>query len=249
MIESECMRPIKIIYTVALIIWSYYLTYAVYLGLIANPVPEQGDGYDYHLPIAQTILDGRFLHPAHFKLPQWYYPGSGELINSLFLLVHIPITATNIVAIILLFIVCFKLGLVFRLQYYFALLFSLTIVTLNVLVRWYNDMSLDVLVTVFFVYSIILLEKPNKSWMYFLKLGLMFGLLIGSKYSALFLVILLTIVYGKKIIIFLNLKNSIAFLIPFSVFGLFWYIRNFIYMKNPFYPVPFFGLPGKDQFY
>lgn len=240
------MQTIKTIFFVSLIIWSYYLIYALYLGLIVNPIPELGDGWDYHIPIAQTILDGRFLHPSNYRLPQWYFPGSGQLINSIFLLLHIPITISNVVAVILLFIICVKLALTFRLKYYFALLFGTTIVTVNAISRWYNDMSLDVLLAFFFIWAVILLERPVKSYRYFVTLGFIFGMLIGSKYSALFFVLVLILLYGRKLLGYVNISRFIIFFIPFSIFGLFWYIRNYIYMHNPVYPIPILGLPNVD---
>lgn len=240
-------QNIKTIVTIAFIIWFYYLTYAFYQGL-TNTTPDPGDGYDYHFPITYSILDGRFLHPTHFLLPQWYYPGSAELVNAFFIIFHLPLTISNIFAVILLFFCCVKLALHFRLQYHFAFLFGLTIVTLNTIVRWYNDLTLDVLMAIFFLLGILLLEKPQKSLTYAAKLGFILGMLIGSKYTGIYFLVLLILVYWKNIFSVLNINRLLIFLVPFSAFGLFWYIRNYFATGNPFFPFPLFGLPGKNIF-
>jgi len=238
------MNQVKIIVFCALIIWSFYLVYYTYSGIL-NPVVGPGDGRDYHIPISQSILNGTFLHPQHFKLMQWYYPGSSEAFNSILLLLHIPLTLSNLFPVIILAFALFKLGMTFRLPYYTSILFALTFVTLNVLVRWYIAVSIDVWLAVFFVFSIILLEKPQKSYWYFTKLGFVLGMLIGSKYTADYFIVLLLLVYIKNIWKVISLTRFLVFLIPFSVFGLFWYVRNYIYMQNPFYPMPMLGFKGQ----
>jgi hypothetical protein len=241
------MSPIKTIVNIAFIIWSYYLAYYIFLAII-NPIPGLGDGRDYHMPISESIINGSFLHPVHFNGPQWYYPGSSEAFNSILMLVHIPLTLSNIFPIIILFFLCFRLGMTFRLKYYTSLLFALTFVTLNLIVRWYIAISIDMWVAVFFVWAILLLENPQKSFLYFAKLGFVFGMLIGSKYTALYFIVLLSIVYWRSILININLSRFIIFLIPFSLFGLFWYVRNYIYTTNPFFPFPMLGFKGPLHF-
>lgn len=233
----------RIFANISLIIALYYIVYYIYLGII-NPIPAPGDSWDYHIPISQTILDGRFLFPHGFKMSAWYFPGSSEAINSVFILFNIPLTLSNIFATIVLFFSLWKLALTFRARSYFALLFALTFITLNAVIRWQNAVSIDMWVGVFFTLALILLENPRKGLIYFAKLGLVLGMLIGSKYSASYFVITLMILYLKKIFPILNIAKLLAFFIPFSIFGLFWYIRNYIYTQNPFYPLNFLGFKG-----
>lgn len=235
---------------VCLIIALYYFTYYVYQGII-NPIPALGDSWDYHIPIAKTILDGRFLNPSDFKLPQWYYPGSSEAINALFILLHIPLTLSNIFATCVLFFCLFYLAKIFRLLDYYAIIFASAFTTLNVVLRWLNAVSIDVWVAVWFVLAMVLLENPKKNYLYFAKLGLVLGMLIGSKYTAfIFLLVLLAFYFKniKNIIKLLTLSKFLTFFVPFSIFGLFWYIRNYIYTQNPFYPLVVLGFPGKEIF-
>lgn len=241
------MNPqIKLFAHIALLIFLSSVTYYFYLGII-NPVPALGDSWDYHIPISQSILNGSFFNP-HATIPQQYYPGASEAINALFMLLHIPLTISNLIAIIVLGFTCWKLALTFRLSYYYALFFALSIVTLNGIVRWFNAVSIDVWVAVFFCFGIILLETPKKTFRYFFLLGATFGMLIGSKYMAILYALLLSIIYAKKLLPYLSFQRAILFLVPFTAIGLFWYIRNGILLGNPLYPVCFANLPCRELF-
>jgi len=235
---------IKTLVNVCLIIALYYFIYYIYQGLL-NPVPALGDSWDYHIPIANTIINGSFLHLSNVVLPKWYYPGSSEAFTAVFILLKIP-TLSNIFAAIALFFACWKLGKTFNLSRHFAILFAVAFITLNIVLRWLNAISIDFWVGVFFVLSIILLERPKKSSLYFVQLGFTFGMLIGSKYSAIFFVLLLSIFYFKTLVRFLNIKRMVAFLIPFFIFGLFWYVRNYFSTSNPFYPMHILGFKGSE---
>ena len=241
------MGKIKLLANVCLLIALYYFIHFTYIGVL-QPIPVLGDSWDYHIPIAHTILDGNFLHSSDFRIPQWYYPGSSEAINSLFILIHIPLTLSNILASVVLFFCLWRLALVFRLRYYYALIFALTFTTLNVVVRWLNAVSIDVWVGVFFTLAIILLENPKKSLLYFAKLGFVSGMLIGSKYTASLFAVVLMGFYIKNILRVVNIPRILTFLIPFYIFGLFWYIRNYLVMHNPFYPLEVAGFNGKLPF-
>jgi hypothetical protein len=252
------MKKIEILTKACLLIGLYYLIYYIYSGII-NPIPSLGDSWDYHIPIAINILDGNFLsHPPdiishwHYpdtskaltKIPQWYYPGSSEAINSLLILLHIPLTLSNIFATIVLFICLWKLALTFRLDKYYSLLFATAFCTLNVVVRWLNAVSIDIWIAIWFALSIILLEHPRKSFFYFIKLGLVLGMLIGSKYTATYFIVVLLLFYIRNLLQYINISRFLIFLIPFTIFGLFWYIRNYFLTGNPFYPLSKFGFKG-----
>lgn len=256
------MQAIRTITLISLVIFCYYLTYYLYSG-ITNPIPAPGDSWDYHIPIALSILDGNFLtltkdyisgwyYPGTettlTKIPQWYYPGSSEIFLGFFILSGIPMTLSNILPMLFLFFVCYKLARIFDLNQYLALLFAITLLSLNAVLRWANAISIDMWIAVWFVLSIILLEHPKKTLSYFAKLGFVLGMFIGSKYTALYFVFILLIFYIKKLIPYLTLSRFLVFLAPLSFFGLFWYIRNYLVTQNPFYPLPFFGFPGKNLF-
>ncbi len=241
------MGSIKYIANIALIIALYFLTYHIYSGII-NPNPPLGDSWDYHIPIAHTIIDGRFLNPQNFLLDQWYYPGSGELVNVVLILLGLPLSFSNIIATVVLSFALYILARTFSLEKNYSILFSLSFVTLNAVVRWLNFALVDLWMATFFVFAIILLEKPQKTISYFLKLGFVMGMILGIKYTAISFLIPLLIFYFPRIIKFVNLKYIVFFLIPFSIFGLFWYVRNYIFTGNPFYPLVFFDFPSNEVF-
>src|SRR6266568_1576021 len=197
--------------------------------------------------ISQTIFHFEGISYTTHILPQWYYPGSSEVINAVFILLHIP-TLSNIFATLLLSVVLWKLALTFRLSKHYALLFALAFTTLNVMLRWLNAVSIDIWIGVWFALSIILLERPRKSVFYFAQLGFVLGMLIGSKYTAWFFLPALILFYAKDLYRSINLVRVLAFLVPFSIFGLFWYIRNYLLTHDPFYPLSVLGFKGLGYF-
>jgi hypothetical protein len=232
---------------IGIIIGFYFLIYSIFVGLV-NPIPAKGDSWDYHIPIAKMILSGEIIHPTHVIINQWYYPGSAEIFNSFFILLHIPLTLTNILAVIILFFICWKLAGVFGLDYYESLFFAVSIVTLNVFVRWYNSVNVDIWLVNFFLLAIILLKRPRKKINYFLWLGAVLGMLIGTKFTGFYYLILLGLLYGRNLFSFISIKRVIFFFVPFSLLGLSWYLRNWIIFHNPFYPLYFLGLPYTINF-
>lgn len=233
---------IKYITICLLFFFLYLVSYAIFVG-IKNPIPELGDSFDYHIPISQSIIDGSFLDPhPPISLPQRYYPGTTEAINSLLMALGIPLTLSNILAILVLVFTLWRLGLAYRLSRYYSLLFALSFCSLTVITRWFNAVSIDVWVTVFFALSIIFLKDPKKSLKHSFLLGITLGALAGSKYPALLSIALLLIVFRKQFISIINFRAIIVFIVPFSVLGLSWYIRNYIHLGNPVFPlcIPFF---------
>jgi hypothetical protein len=97
----------------------------------------------------------------------------------------------------------------------------------------------------------MLLEKPKNKNCYFLIIGFFSGMLIGSKYTGPFFLMILMLSYFKNFIKFVNIKRLILFFIPFSIFGLSWYIRNLILTGSPVYPQSllfFKGLSGWNSY-
>lgn len=220
------MLNIRIFVNIALVISLYFLSYYIYLG-ISNPIPTLGDDWDYHIPISRSILDGSFISPPQHTYFARYYPGSSEAINSILLLLDIPLALSSIIAIIALFYACYYLSITFRLKKELSMLYAASFCTLTVILRWANKVSIDAWLTVFFIYSIILLEKPRKTIAYFLLLGFACGMLIGTKYTGVIYFVLLFIIFIKKLWTYIDFKRILAFILTFSIFGLFWYFRNY----------------------
>jgi hypothetical protein len=222
--------------------------YGLYAGL-TNTIPGLGDSYDYHIPISKAILDGSILTLKHVPslTPPYifhYYPGASEAFDSLLILLHIPLTISNIIPVILLFFAIWKLCSTYKLNYYTGLLVASSFCSLNVIARWYNAVSIDVWMALFFVLTLILLEKPERTWKYFVALGITTGMIIGTKYSGVPILIGIGIVYGWRVLKHLSFPRLLAYLVPFTITGVSWYIRNYILMGNPFYPVGMFGFKG-----
>src|SRR5216683_355508 len=77
--------------------------------------------------------------------------------------------------------------------------------------------------------------------------GFSAGMLIGSKYTGPLFLLVLSLFYTRAFIKNISFQRFLAFLIPFTLFGLFWYIRNYVFWHDPYYPqpIPFFkGIPG-----
>jgi hypothetical protein len=236
---------IRTIAKISLLIFLYSLVYAFYVGLL-HPIPALGDSWDYHIPISQSILNGTFINLSHFTTKTYFAqlnPGSSEAINSLLILLHIPLTLSNILAIVVLFFCCFFLALKFKLQYYYALLFAVAICSLTAISRWFNSVSIDVWMAVWFTLSIILLETPKRSYKYYLLLGIIFGMLVGSKYSSWPFLFILLIIYGKSLVKTLSFTRFAIFLIPFLILGIFWYVRNYLAVGNPVWPICLLWFP------
>jgi hypothetical protein len=248
---SDKLKPIKLFANIGLLIFLYYLTYYFFVG-ISNPIPAPGDSTTYHIPISQSILDGTFIDPSKFTTKRFmaqFNPGSSEAINSLFMFLHIPLTLSNLIAIVVLFFCCFAFAKTFKLEFYLSLLFADTICTLTVITRWFNSISVDVWILIYFILGIIMLEKPKKTYLYALLLGIIFGMFIGTKYSAIGFSVVLLLVYRKTIFQIFSIRRFLIFLIPVLILGVFWYVRNYLAVGNPIWPLCAFTMPCDGKWY
>lgn len=237
-------KKIWLIPKVSVVVFLYILIFFFYKGLILNTY--EGDSLNYHIPIAKAFLNGSITNPEFIEAVPLlkYYPGSSEGILSFLILLGIPMNTYNVFAIIIFFLVLVFSGKRFKLSNELSILFATSVVTLHTIIRWVNTQVIDIWLAVFFILSLSLLQKPEKKIGYFLILGFSLGMLIGTKYTgAIFLVILLAFNF-KRIIKVLNLKMVVVFLIPFTFFGLLWYLRNFILIANPVYPFSFLFFKG-----
>lgn len=240
-------QAIRAIVYVSLIIFLYLASYYLYNGIFIQKIPLEGDSIGWHIPIAKFVLDGTILNPHGTRLPQ-FYPGASELILSLFMLVDLPLNTYNVLAWFLLFLGCFLLARSFGLEKYYSILFAIAVSTQNAILRWLNTQIIDIWLAVFFIFSLILLEKPKKELSYFIRLGFLFGMILGTKYTGVLLILSLLIFYYKKIIKVISFSRVLVFLIPFSIFGLSWYIRNFLIFQNPFFPIGLYPFKGVHVF-
>lgn len=243
----------NIIYFVSklsVIILVFLLIYYFFVGV--SLAPWEGDSLAYHIPIAKLILNGHIINPAieTYTLPvdfyRLYQPGSLEFILSILILTKIPINIFNVFGIAALFFALRYLARTFKLSPEMSTIFAVSLSILHGVIRWVNAQTIDAWLAVFFAISLALLQKPKKTWKYFLGLGFSFGMIMGGKYTGPAYVLFLILVYGKSLLSKINLKNFLLFVFPFLILGASWYIRNYILTGDPYFPqtIPFFkGIP------
>lgn len=225
---------LKVYEKVFLVIFLTLLVYYAFFDITTTPFP--GDNWDYHIPIARSILDQTFLHPANF-LDKWYYPGSSEAILSVLMFLHIPLNLFNFFCIIILFFLLRKLGIAYGLNRQLATIYSVTVCTIPAIsFRILASQSIDLWLSVYIVLTILLLKFPRKKLSYYIFLGISIGMLVGTKYSGpLYLLAILAIFY-KNLVRYISFSKILVVFTFITILGLFWYIRNFIYTGNPFAP-------------
>ncbi len=226
----------KIFARIGLLIFLYLLIYHFYVAIVIQPAPWEGDSLDYHIPIAQFFLSGTILSPLA-EIPQQYYPGASEIILAALMFFGAPLNTYNILAWGILFFVCQKLAETVGMKKNFALLFALTVVTLNVFIRWLLAQTVDIWLAVYFATCLLLLVQPMRTAKHVALFGVASGMLIGTKYPGILFFSALLLFYGKNFFQNLTLKRFVVFFVPFFVFGLSWYMRNYLLTTNPIYPI------------
>lgn len=226
---------------------AFLLLFSFFAFQAVISIPSEFDSITYHVPLAKSILNGRILYPDQLHFPNSAFPAASELILALLIFFHIPLNLFNIIAWLVLAYMLFRLGVTYKLNK-FTYIFVLSIITLPPIVRLLLTQTIDIWFAVFFVWVLLLLNRPNKSKYYFFQLGLSMGLLIGSKYSGPLFFLALLLVYGKKVFSYSSFVRFIYFFVPFLLLGLSWYIRNILVFTNPFYPAPFLWMKGVSAF-
>ncbi len=225
--------------TIFIIFFLYHIFRASFIGF--TTIPIEGDSLAYHIPIAQEMWQGGLLHPKDIL---HFYPSIGEAILSLFNFLGFPLNLFNVIATILLFYALRILGKQSGLKNGTATIFAVSICLLHITLRWINTQVIDVWLAVFFTWSLILLQKPIKTFPQYLLLGASLGLLIGTKNSGPMFALILIFTYRENFMRNITSKNILNFIVPISLFGMFWYVRNFFLVGNPLYPQSILGLQG-----
>jgi len=197
--------------------------------------------FDYNVPIAKSYLSGAII-TMHTNNPYMYFPGSSHVFLIPFILVGFP-NLFGLFSWILLFVVCKKLADTFEVSQYMAIIFAASFCMTISVVRTISDQSIDKWLCFWFLLSLLLLEKGQKTWKSNLILSLSLGMLVGTKYSGPLFFISLFMIYGKRLLLMLSPARFLVSLLLFTISGLYWYIRNFILAGSPYYPanLPFFN--------
>lgn len=243
-------KLINFIAKFSLVIFSFLIIYYVFVGF--KLLPWEGDSLAYHLPIAKLILSGKIVNPAllTYEWPTDFYrlyqPGAIESILSLFVLTKIPVSLFDVLGIVVFFFSMYLLGKTYGLNKDLSIIFASSLGTLHTVTRWILSQTIDIWLAAFFGFALVLLKNPKNTWKYFASLGVALGFLFGGKYTGPAYFLILIVIFGREMFKKINIKNFISFFIPFSILGLFWYIRNYILTGDPYFPqsIPFFkGIP------
>jgi hypothetical protein len=240
-------KNVSLIVKIVFSIFLYTIICSIFLGVTTKPV--EIDSLYYHIPIAESIISGDFLYPDYGTAAHRYFPGATEAILAILIILNIPLNLFNVLGIIVLFASCYFLARQFDNNKEYSLLFASCICTLQVITRWANAQTADIWLGSYFLTSLALLQKPKKSHLYYIFLGTTFGFLIGSKYSGPLFALSLLFVYRRKFIKYLTAPLLLSFGSGVTIFGLFWYARNWVVKGNPFYPLDSFlfsGLAGNE---
>lgn len=242
---SRMKNILTIVAGIFLVIFAYLLVTNLFLAF--QLPPSGGDSYWYHVPIAKNILSGNiFFQKGIIEIEQWY-PGASECFTAILILLHLPVNLLNVVGIFIFSLVLYKLGKKYVKGTALSIIYSLSVVISYGVFRLVLSQNIDIWMVMYFLALVMLFEDPKSTNKYWLLTGFFSGMLVGSKYAGPFYFIALLIVYGKILLQKLNPNRFLIFLIPFSLFGLFWYIRNLILTGSPVYPqsILFFkGLAG-----
>lgn len=215
---------------VLLIIWLFVATCFLWRGL--TTVPWEGDSLAYHLPIAGLISEGRIWQAKSFVSFLYYYPATAESIIAAMMKTHIPLNLFGWLGWIVLFWLCKRWA---------GITFAVSVALLPSVLRLIPTQTVDIWVAVFWLMSYLALK--NKSVLS----GLFLGLLVGTKYSGLFLAGALMLVFYRELFYKFNLKSLFFGFLGFMVGGM-WYLRNWIVMGNPLYPSSLLGWIGDPNF-
>jgi hypothetical protein len=230
---------------VALIFFVYFLIQTSFVALTTQPA--EGDSLYYHLPLAQHFLDGSFIRAEYGDKIHYYFPAASESLLAGFMALRIPLNLYNVMAIISLFISGYQLAVTYRLQKSSALLYGVSIALVTTVSRWALAQTVDIWLAVYFLQALRLLHQRLTSHHDYLLLGVWLGLLVGSKYSGLGFAAMLGVVYWQQWLRSLSFSKALVLGIPFLLLGGFWYIRNWVVVGSPFYPLPFLFVTGIED--
>ena len=223
------------------LIFLFIILQGFYAGITSSP--KELDSVMYHIPIAKSYLTGDIFTSPKSPILHRFFPGASEGILALFILFHVPLNLYNVLGVLCLFFASYFLGKRAVLSKDMSVIFAVSFSSLTAVMRWMNVQIVDIWMAVFYSITLALLIKPEKNNSYFLKLGIAVGMILGTKYSGpLYALIMLLFFWRKRIKI--TAINIITFIIPVLILGGFWYLRNFIVMGNPLYPISFLSFTG-----
>lgn len=187
------------------------------------------DSVAYHIPLAEKFLNGTLFNKTVLTSPFHYYPAASELILSFLIFFHLPLNLFNIFGLL------FLTGGVYLLSKRVDI--ALATLALPVWFRIVTTQSVDAWLVAYIIYIVALLESDSKKKYIPFALGLLLGLLMGTKYSGLLYAGAIGLIYFKQIrSMLLSFSSVIQFAIPLCLLGISWYVRNYSFTGNFIYP-------------
>ena len=238
------------------IVFGYVVIQAVLGGLAY--LPTEADSLYYHLPLAQSYLKGSFVTADFGSNLHMYFPAATEALLAVMLSFGLPVGLFNVVGLLALWSGCYLLGRATQMDESNSLLFACTIGTLYGVVRWVHAQTVDIWLAAYYVTVLALLLKPRREWWYFIHIGILLGLVVGSKYSGPLFIAGLFVVYvhswwqgllQQVTSRFELLSKLVVAGLTAAVVGGFWYIRNWMITGNPVFPLDtpvFKGVSGNE---
>lgn len=239
-------KQIGIIRTITLSFIWFVVGYFSYIAL-TKPAFE-GDSLAYHIPIAESVLNGTVINPVNSGFGLLFYPGASEVILAVLIFLHIPLNFFNVFSWILLTFCLYSLSTKVTKNIVVSYLFIMSIAFLPSVIRLIPTQTIDIWVAIFFTWALNVLFSKRLSTGMFVQLGIAIGMLVGTKFSGILFAIVLLGIFLPKLKSNLSLKKVVLFLIPVVMLGCSWYIRNFVVTGNPFYPAHMFFFQGKSNF-
>lgn len=225
----------KALFFTACGIWLLVLAYHAYWGM--TTVPSEGDSLIYHLPIAESVVSGSmWRRDVTLPSPFAYYPGTGESLVAGMMVLGIPLNLFNVMGWVLLTASLWVLAHRFGLSTYLAGIWATSFALLPSLIRLLPAQTVDIWMTLWVVWMFLLLLQPRNTWKYFLMVGGVWGLMAGTKYSGLGYVGAALLFFGLPLWKVGGKKLMYA-CITAALVGGGWYVRNWMFKGNPFYPL------------
>jgi len=216
--------------------WLLVVSYFVWWGG-TRPAGE-GDSLAYHIPIARMIGEGKWTDRDGYKLPFYYYPAMGETLLAGMMKMGLPINWYNLLGWIVFTGVIYGLARRWSLEKETAVIAAVTVAMWPSVIRLIPTQTVDIWVAVWWMAAVMKLtinnlqftiekQRNNLFW-----LGVYLGMLMGTKYSGLLFVFVLLVFFWRKLE-----KNIWKWLVPMMLVGGFWYVRNWMVVGNPIYPL------------
>ncbi|HEX9757146.1 MAG TPA: glycosyltransferase family 39 protein [Nitrospiria bacterium] len=218
--------------TLLLILW---------LGVAAYLFPPRGMDDVYHLPpVYQYYQDHRIsILPLDLR-PQFAYPQNAELLFLWFLIFVGDVRVVDMVQLFLIFLGCLaiyslatRLGSPPRVALFVSLLFSFS----PVVVGQAGSAYVDLIISVYFLSALALAVGFWQTGRFasFYMVGLVAGLLVGMKYSMVFLVLGIQplVLYPLwKGLGFEGTRPALIYILLFIIGGSYWYLRNLMVLGS-----------------